>query len=123
MRDGALGVGSSLIYAPANFADTDELVALTAAAHEFGGTYISHPRSEAERYEQAIDEILELGRRPGAPVQIYHMNPAGKDNCDNSIPMLNHLPDPRENGIAPTPTTHPQTATPSRQDTLLQPPE
>src|SRR3546814_10275359 len=78
MRDGALGVGSSLIYAPANFTDTDELVALTAAAHEFGGTYISHLRSEAERYEQAIDEILEIGRRTGAPVQIYHMKPAGR---------------------------------------------
>ena len=50
MREGAMGVGSSLIYAPGNFADTDELVALTTAAHEYGGSYISHMRSEADRF-------------------------------------------------------------------------
>lgn len=55
MREGAMGVGSSLIYAPGNFADTEELVALTAAAHEFGGGYISHMRSEGARFEQAVD--------------------------------------------------------------------
>src|SRR3546814_6004606 len=112
MRDGALGVGSSLIYAPANFADTDELVALTAAAHEFGGTYISHLRSEAERYEQAIDEILEIGRRTGAPVQIYHMKPAGTDNWGKSIPMLKKLSDARENGIDVHAHIYPYTAGP-----------
>lgn len=110
MREGALGVGSSLIYAPANFADTDELVALTAAAHEFGGGYISHLRSEAERYEQAIDEILEIGRRTGAPVQIYHMKPAGKENWDKSIPMLKKLSDARASGIDVTANIYPYTA-------------
>ncbi|PWG01581.1 N-acyl-D-amino-acid deacylase family protein [Sphingosinicella humi] len=110
MREGALGVGSSLIYAPANFADTDELVALTAAAHEFGGTYISHLRSEATRYEEAIDEILEIGRRTGAPVQIYHMKPAGRENWDKSIPMLNKLTAARESGIDVTANIYPYTA-------------
>ena len=51
MREGALGVGSSLIYAPANFADTDELIALVSAAAEFGGAYISHIRSEGNELE------------------------------------------------------------------------
>ncbi len=110
MREGALGVGSSLIYAPANFADTDELVALTAAAHEFGGSYISHLRSEATRYEEAIDEILEIGRRTGAPVQIYHMKPAGRENWDKSIPMLNKLTAARESGIDVTANIYPYTA-------------
>ncbi|MFM9865068.1 MAG: N-acyl-D-amino-acid deacylase family protein, partial [Micropepsaceae bacterium] len=68
MREGALGVGSSLIYAPGSFADTEELVALTAAAHEYGGGYISHIRSEADRFLEAIDELVEIGRRTGAPV-------------------------------------------------------
>ena len=110
MREGALGVGSSLIYAPANFADTDELVALTAAAHEFGGSYISHLRSEATRYEEAIDEILEIGRRTGAPVQIYHMKPAGRENWDKSIPILNKLTAARESGIDVTANIYPYTA-------------
>ena len=84
MREGAMGVGSSLIYAPGSFADTDELVALTAAAHEFGGGYISHIRSEADRFLEAVDELIEIGRRTGAPVQMYHMKPAGKKNWHKS---------------------------------------
>jgi len=67
MREGALGVGSSLIYAPDNFADTDELIALVSAAAEYGGAYISHIRSEGVRLEEAVRELVEISRTTGAP--------------------------------------------------------
>lgn len=80
MKGGALGIGSSLIYAPDNFANTDELVALTKAAAAHGGSYISHIRNEGELYLEALDELIDIGRRSGARVQMYHMKPAGRDN-------------------------------------------
>ena len=67
MQEGALGVGSSLIYAPANFAETDELVALAGEAAKCGGMYISHMRDEGPRLIEAIDELIDISRRSGAP--------------------------------------------------------
>ena len=110
MHEGAMGVGSSLIYAPGNFADTDELVALTAAAREFGGGYISHLRSESTHYEKAVDELLEIGRRTGAPVQMYHMKPGGKANWPKSAPMLARLTKARADGIDVTANIYPYLA-------------
>jgi len=110
MREGAMGVGSSLIYAPGNFADTDELVALTAAAKEFGGGYISHLRSEGANYEAAIDEILDIGRRTGAPVQIYHIKPGGQENWHKSAPILAKLDAARKAGIDVSANIYPYTA-------------
>jgi N-acyl-D-amino-acid deacylase len=80
MREGALGVGSSLIYAPASFADTDELLALVAAAAEFGGVYISHIRSEGDRLEEGVQELIKIASLTGAPSEIYHLKAAGKEN-------------------------------------------
>ena len=80
MRDGALGVGSSLIYAPSNFADTEELIALVGAAAEYGGAYISHIRSEGARLEEAVRELIEISRTTGAPAEIYHLKAAGRSN-------------------------------------------
>lgn len=80
MRDGALGVGSSLIYAPANFADTDELIALVSAAAEFGGAYISHIRSEGNRLEEAVTELIKIASITGAPSEIYHLKASGRPN-------------------------------------------
>ncbi len=80
MQEGALGVGSSLIYAPHNFADTDELIALAGAAAEYGGAYISHVRSEGNRLEEAVQELVKIASLSGAPAEIYHLKAAGKDN-------------------------------------------
>ncbi len=80
MRDGALGVGSSLIYAPATFADTDELIALVSAAAEYDGAYISHLRSEGNRLEEAVQEIIKIASVTGAPAEIYHLKAAGRGN-------------------------------------------
>ncbi|MGH8519688.1 MAG: N-acyl-D-amino-acid deacylase family protein, partial [Panacagrimonas sp.] len=80
MRDGAFGVASSLIYAPASYAETPELIALSQEAARCDGMYISHMRSEAERLLEAIDELIEISRQSGAPAEIYHLKAAGKAN-------------------------------------------
>jgi N-acyl-D-amino-acid deacylase len=80
MREGAMGVGSSLIYAPGNYASTEELIALNKAAAPFGGRYISHMRSEADRIEQAVDELLRISKEGGVAAEIYHLKFAGTAN-------------------------------------------
>ena len=80
MQEGALGIGSSLIYAPANFADTDELIALVSIAAEYGGSYISHIRSEGNRLEEGVQELIKIASITGAPAEIYHLKAAGKNN-------------------------------------------
>ncbi len=80
MEEGALGVGSALIYAPAFYAKTDELIALARAASPYGGTYISHMRSEGNRLLEAIDELLRISREGGVAGEIYHLKAAGKAN-------------------------------------------
>lgn len=82
MEEGALGVGTSLIYPPAAFAETDELVALTTEAAQCGGGYISHMRSEGDRLLESIDELIEISRRSGAPAEIYHLKQVGRANWD-----------------------------------------
>jgi N-acyl-D-amino-acid deacylase len=91
MQEGALGVGSSLIYAPDNFADTDELTALVSAAAEYGGAYISHIRSEGTRLEEAVQELIDISRTTGAPAEVYHLKAAGQSNwskLDNVFAMI-----------------------------------
>lgn len=80
MQEGALGVGTSIIYPPASFAETDELVALATEAAKCGGSYISHMRSEGDRLIESIDELIEISRRSGAPAEIYHLKQAGRAN-------------------------------------------
>lgn len=88
MDEGALGVGSSLIYAPGSYAETDELVALTGEAAQCGGMYISHMRSEGDRLEEAVDELIEISRRSGAPAEIYHLKMAGRENWGKLAPVV-----------------------------------
>jgi N-acyl-D-amino-acid deacylase len=80
MEDGALGVSYALIYAPDTYAATDELVEVARPVAERGGIYVSHLRSEAGRLLDAIAETLEIGRRAGLPVEIYHLKAAGSRN-------------------------------------------
>jgi N-acyl-D-amino-acid deacylase len=80
MRDGALGVGSSLIYAPAFYADTHELVELCKVAAEYQGMYISHIRSEGNRLVEAVEELIQISREAKLPAEIYHLKAAGKAN-------------------------------------------
>jgi N-acyl-D-amino-acid deacylase len=80
MEEGALGVGSSLIYAPAFYAKTDELIALSKAAAPYGGSYISHMRSEGARLLESVDELMRIAREAGVPAEIYHLKAAGQGN-------------------------------------------
>jgi dihydroorotase/N-acyl-D-amino-acid deacylase len=80
MEDGALGVASALIYPPANFASTDELIEQAKAMAPYGGIYITHMRSEADRFLEAIDEALRIGKEGGVPVEIFHFKASGRRN-------------------------------------------
>ena len=82
MKEGAIGVGSSLIYAPAYYAETPELIAITEEAAKCGGMYISHMRNEGHDLLKAIDELVEISRKSGAHAEIYHFKQAGKVNWD-----------------------------------------
>jgi dihydroorotase/N-acyl-D-amino-acid deacylase len=80
MRDGAFGLGSALIYPPGNYAGTAELIEQAKAMAPYGGVYITHMRSEGDRFLEAIDEALRIGRDGGVPVEIYHLKAAGVKN-------------------------------------------
>jgi len=80
MEDGALGVGSSLIYAPANYSSTEELIELCKVAGEFNGMYITHMRSEGNNIFGAVDETIRIAREGKLPAEIYHLKMAGNDN-------------------------------------------
>lgn len=91
MREGALGVGSSLIYAPAYYASTEELIALMQAAAEYDGMYISHLRSEGNRLLEAIEELITIARESGAPAEIYHFKQSGErywHKFDEAVAMV-----------------------------------
>ncbi len=99
MAQGALGVGSSLIYAPAFYASTDELVALAQAAGESGGLYISHLRSEGDRLLEAVDELIAIARRAGVPAEIYHLKQAGRSNWDLLDKVVSRVEAARAEGL------------------------
>ena len=80
MEEGALGIGSSLIYAPAFYAATDELIELCKVASEYGGMYISHIRSEGNRFLESVDELIRISSEANIDAEIYHLKAGGKDN-------------------------------------------
>ena len=99
MREGALGVGSSLIYAPAFYAKTEELVELCKAAGEFGGMYISHMRSEGNQLLEAVDELITIARQAGVPAEIYHLKAAGQLNWPKMDSVLARVNAARAAGL------------------------
>jgi len=99
MQEGALGVGSSLIYAPAFYARTDELIELCKAAAPYGGMYISHMRSEGNRLLEAVDELIEISRKAGVPAEIYHLKAAGKQNWPKMDAVIEKVEKARAQGL------------------------
>ncbi len=87
MKEGALGVGSSLIYAPAFYSKTDELIALCKVASEYDGMYISHIRSEGNQVMEALDELIRIAREANIPAEIYHLKISGESNW-NKLPEM-----------------------------------
>jgi N-acyl-D-amino-acid deacylase len=99
MADGALGIGSSLIYAPGSYAGTEELVALCEVAGAHGGTYASHVRDEGAGLLPAIDELLEIVRRSGVHGEMWHLKAAGQPQWPLMEQALTKLQDARDAGV------------------------
>jgi N-acyl-D-amino-acid deacylase len=99
MREGAVGVSTSLQYPPAPYAGTDELVALAAEAARLGGVYATHMRSEGDRIDAALDETFRIGREAGIPVEIWHLKVAGKRNWGRMAKVVARIDSARRAGI------------------------
>ncbi len=99
MAEGALGVGGSLIYPPAAFADSNELIALAQAASESGGGYIAHMRSEADRFLEAVDETIAIGRATGQQAEAYHLKAAGEKNWPKMAQAIAKIQAARDQGV------------------------
>jgi dihydroorotase/N-acyl-D-amino-acid deacylase len=110
MRDGAFGVGSALIYPPATYVDGDELAEITRPAGIYKGIYISHIRSEADHFLEALDEAIEIGRKAGVPVEIYHLKAAGKRNWDKENAAIAKIDAARHAGQDVSACMYPYTA-------------
>jgi N-acyl-D-amino-acid deacylase len=121
MQDGALGVGSSLIYAPAFYAQTDELVALAEEAGKHGGMYISHMRSEGNRLLEAVEELITIARRANVPAQIYHLKAAGKENWPKMDQVIARVEQARADGLKITADMYTYTAGATGLDAAMPP--
>jgi N-acyl-D-amino-acid deacylase len=99
MEEGAFGVGSSLIYAPAFYSKTDELIALCKVASEYGGMYISHIRSEGNQVMEAIDELIRIAREANIRAEIYHLKVSGKSNWNKLPEMINKVEAAQKEGL------------------------
>jgi dihydroorotase/N-acyl-D-amino-acid deacylase len=99
MRQGALGLSTSLIYAPAIYASTEELIALARAARRHGGIYATHIRNEGERIDEALDEALRIAREAEIPVEVWHLKVAGRPNWGRMPHVLARIDSARDAGI------------------------
>jgi N-acyl-D-amino-acid deacylase len=121
MRDGALGIGSSLIYAPAFYARTDELIALARAAAEHGGMYITHMRSEGNRLLESVDEVISIAREAGTRAEIYHLKAAGEQNWPKMEQVIERVNRARASGLAITADMYTYTAGATGLDAAMPP--
>lgn len=121
MATGALGVGSSLIYAPGFYADTPELIALAKAAAEDDGMYISHLRSEGNRLLEALEELLQIAREAGVRAEVYHLKAAGRDNWTKLDQVIQRIEKARADGLRITADMYPYTAGATGLDAAMPP--
>ena len=121
MEGGAFGVATALIYPPGNFAGTEELGEAVAASAPYGGVYITHMRSEADRFLEAIDEAIEIGERGGVPVEIYHLKAAGVRNYHKAALAIAKIDSARAAGFDVQANMYPYTAGGTGLPALLPP--
>src|SRR6266702_3935452 len=121
MEEGALGVGSSLIYAPAFYARTDELIELCKVAAEYHGMYISHIRSEGNRLLEAADELIRIAREAKIAAEFYHLKAAGKPNWDKLAKLLAKIEAARREGLRITADMYTYTAAGTGLDATMPP--
>jgi N-acyl-D-amino-acid deacylase len=110
MEEGALGIGSSLIYAPASYSTTEELIELCKVAARYKGRYISHLRSEGDRLLQAVDELIRVSREAGLPAEIYHLKAAGQPNWPKMDAVIARVEEARRQGLEITADMYTYTA-------------
>ena len=99
MRDGAVGLSTSLQYAPAPYATTEELIALAAESAKLGGIYATHMRSEGDAIIPAIDEVIRIAREAKTPAEIWHLKAAGKSNWGRMPEIIGHIEKARQSGL------------------------
>lgn len=110
MKDGALGVSTSLQYVPARFATTGEIVELAKVAHQYGGIYITHQRSEANSIDDSMKEVFAIASRANIPVEIWHFKTAYKQNWGRMPEMLRRIEAARRRGLKITADVYPYVA-------------
>jgi N-acyl-D-aspartate/D-glutamate deacylase len=110
MEEGAMGVGSSLIYPPAFFASTQELIALCKEASPYGGSYISHMRSEGNKLDEAVEELITIAKEANVHAEIYHLKAAGKANWHKMDGVIARIEKARADGIDVTADMYTYTA-------------
>jgi dihydroorotase/N-acyl-D-amino-acid deacylase len=110
MEHGALGVSTALIYAPGNYANTEELIALAQAASKHGGIYASHIRNEGDEEMQALDEAFRIGREGHLPVHIFHLKVSGKQNWGRMPQVVDAIESARNSGLEVTANQYPYIA-------------
>lgn len=99
MRQGAVGLSTSLQYAPAPYATTEELIALASVAAEYGGIYATHLRSEGNAVLEALDEAIQIGREARIPVEVWHLKAAGKSNWGRMTEIVAKIEEARASGV------------------------
>jgi N-acyl-D-amino-acid deacylase len=121
MEEGAMGIGSALIYAPGFYAKTDELVELCKVAAEYDGMYISHIRSEGNRLLESLDELIEIADMAKIRAEIYHFKQAGKDNWNKMEPAIAKIEAARSAGLHITTNMYNYTAAATGLDASMPP--
>lgn len=99
MREGALGLSTSLIYAPAFYSSTEEIIELCRVVAKYGGVYISHLRSEGNRLLEALDELIHIAREAGVPAEIFHLKAAGQENWGKLDDVIERIEAARAEGL------------------------
>ena len=99
MEEGAMGVGTSLIYPPAFFAKTNELIEMSKVASQYGGMYISHMRSEGDKLHEAVEELITIAKEANIHAEIYHLKAAGKDNWTKMDSVIKRVERARAEGL------------------------
>ncbi|HTH03376.1 MAG TPA: D-aminoacylase [Vicinamibacterales bacterium] len=121
MEAGALGIGSSLIYAPAFYASTEELIELCKVAAQLRGKYISHMRSEGNRLTEAVDELIRISREANIPAEIYHLKAAGQANWPKMDQVISRIEAARKEGLKITADMYTYTAGATGLDASMPP--
>ena len=121
MEAGALGIGTSLIYPPAFYAKTEELIELCKVAAKYQGKYISHMRSEGNRLLEALDELIRISREAGIPAEVYHIKAAGQPNWGKIDDLLSRIEAAQKEGLKITADMYTYTAGGTGLDACLPP--